>query len=324
MLRATTSTRPATPACLARSPVSSRRLHVRAQTNVFEEVGSAQITENQLQAQRYVAMNRFQTQGGGAPARFEQRWANRPSRLAKLKGFKYFSLLRRVPVEEGGELNLEDGEPNYTSFTIWDDKSGFDEWRKGDAFKEAHGGGTIFGFVDMLVNSLQTLKGAPKPAFYDCLIPISMPLTGDDVPLAPGGWREVEADGKNTLDSDCFVAMNRFSVPVENCEAFEKRWASRDSKLEDCSGFRFFTLMRRDAPPGAADDSFNYVSTTVWKDRASFMAWRESTAFQRAHGASKEDTGKDAAAAPPPPLFSKPPSVACYEGVLMLTTEQGA
>ena len=94
MLRATTSTRPATPAYLARSHVSSRRLHVRAQTNVFEEVGSAQITENQLQAQRYVAMNRFQTQGGGAPARFEQRWANRPSRLAKLKGFKYFSLLR--------------------------------------------------------------------------------------------------------------------------------------------------------------------------------------------------------------------------------------
>ena len=43
-----------------------------------------------------------------------------------------------MPVEEGGELNLEDGEPNYTSFTIWDDKSGFDEWRKGDAFKEAH------------------------------------------------------------------------------------------------------------------------------------------------------------------------------------------
>ena len=298
-----------------------RATKATAQQGVFEEVGSQTLTAESLPAQRYVAMNRFRTQGSKAAAKFEARWANRPSRLAKLEGFRWFALLRRVPMEEGGELELEDGEPDYTSFTIWEDKVGFDAWRKGEAFKEAHGGGTMFGFLDMLVNSLQTLKGAPKPAFYDCLIPVSMPVAEEDVPKAPGGWREVEADGKSLIDGDVFVAMNRFSVAPENAVKFEQRWASRESKLHECDGFRFFTLMRRDAPPGAADDGFSYVSTTVWADRASFLKWREGSAFQRAHGSASKEGGEGAA--PPPPLFDKPPSAAFYEGVLNLVKQEG-
>ena len=38
------------------------------------------------------------------------------------------------------EGNLAE-EFNYSSFTVWNDKANFDAWRKGEAFKEAHGGG---------------------------------------------------------------------------------------------------------------------------------------------------------------------------------------
>merc|ERR1711966_178490 len=106
--------------------------------------------------------------------------------------------------------------------------------------------------------------------------------------------------------------------------AFEQRWASRESELKECEGFVFFTMLRRDAKE--ADDGFNYISTTVWKDRASFKAWREGVAFKRAHGEGKvkpAGAGADAKAGGPPKMFSTPPSVAVWEGKLMLTSEMG-
>jgi hypothetical protein len=36
-----------------------------------------------------------------------------------------------------------------------------------DAFKEAHGGGGLSGFVGLLTTALFILDGGPKPAFYD-------------------------------------------------------------------------------------------------------------------------------------------------------------
>ena len=116
-------------------------------------------------------------------------------------------------------------EPNYVSFTIWDDKQSFTSWLKSDAFKEAHGGGTLFGFIDMLVNSTFTLDGAPKPAFWHGLLPLSTEpdMAGKRV---EGGWRIVEADGKNLLDSEAFTVSNRFKIAEGQEKAFEDRCSS--------------------------------------------------------------------------------------------------
>ena len=66
----------------------------------------------------------------------------------------------------------------------------------GEAFKEAHGGGTIFGFAEMLISSLMVLKGGPKPAFYEGLLPVVKPPPEGTPWKAVGGWRDVPADGK--------------------------------------------------------------------------------------------------------------------------------
>ena len=177
----------------------------------------------------------------------------------------------------------------------------------------------------MILSSTMTLKGTPKPAFYDGLIPIAAPEV--EVPESVGGWRQVQADGKNPLPADVFVAQNRFKVDAGMEAVFEQRWASRESELTECDGFVFFTMMRRDAPQ--ADDGYNYVSTTVWKDRASFQAWREGAAFKRAHGEGKAKpagagAGAKGGGGEPPKMFSTPPSVAVWEGKLMLTVAEGA
>lgn len=255
-------------------------------------------------AERYIASNRFFVKGGKGP-KFEQRWATRKSRLAELDGFQFFTLLRRVAAPDGAAPPSD--EPNYVSFTVWEDVDSFTAWRTGEAFKEAHGGGSLWGFVMMLVSSSQTLEGAPKPAFYDGLLPIAP--TVEDAPEAVNGWRDVPADGVNSLDAECFVAQNRFRVAPGQEVAFEQRWASRESKLEGRDGFVAFYMQRRDAPE--ADDGYNYVSTSVWQDRAAFDAWRaEQTP---AHGQGTQPKGPPATA-----MMQGPPSVACYEGVLML------
>jgi hypothetical protein len=45
-------------------------------------------------------------------------------------------------------------------------QAGFDAWRTGEAFKEAHGGGGMSDFFKLLGTALFILDGAPKPAFY--------------------------------------------------------------------------------------------------------------------------------------------------------------
>jgi hypothetical protein len=56
------------------------------------------------------------------------------------------------PFDEGGGHFAEQVDFNYMSLTQWADKASFNAWRTGEAFKEAHGGGTLFGFVEMLVS----------------------------------------------------------------------------------------------------------------------------------------------------------------------------
>ena len=107
-----------------------------------------------LPRERYVVFNRFQARDGAGP-RFEKRWADRKSSLAKIEGFRFFTLLRRaddLQSTDGKLVSYPDGTPNYMSMTVWETKENFSAWRTSYAFKEAHGGGSIGGFLSALVS----------------------------------------------------------------------------------------------------------------------------------------------------------------------------
>lgn len=260
--------------------------------------------------ERYIATNRFRVKDG-REAVFEKRWADRKSRLGLLDGFRFFCMLRRLPAKESKE-HIDD--INYISCTVWESFANFEAWKTGDAFKEAHGGGTIGGIADMLVATAMNTKGKPKAAMWEGVLPVSMPPPGASDSAAPIAWRDVEADGKAMLDGECFIAMNRFSVKEGMEGAFEERFAQRESTLEQFDGFKGFLLLRRD---GSDPDGVTHSTWSVWKDRASFDAWM---------GAEKKPTGPPAAAegaAKPPPIYAKPPVPTFYEGILVLESGKG-
>jgi heme-degrading monooxygenase HmoA len=301
------------------------------------EISQETTAKGLLKRDRYVATNRFAVRKGKA-AKFEKRWATRKSRLATLDGFKYFHLMRRVTLNDDGTNTYDEGDSdetaagNYVSFTIWNKKSDFSAWRSGEAFKEAHGGTSIGAFVSTMVNSALVIRGAPRPAFYDGLMLQS--TKPDNVSEIVDGWRAVEADGINTLPTECFVACNQFFVSPENAAAFEKRWASRESKLKECDGFVAFSMLRRDAsakghgvvPLSAGEPS--YTSTTIWRDRKAFDNWRNGQAFKQAHGdagkPSNDKASEEKQQQPPAPLWNQPPQPIFYEGTLVITSEDGA
>lgn len=97
---------------------------------------------------------------------------------------------------------------NYISCTVWENEGAYDAWKSGDAFKEAHGGGTIGGIASMLLATAMNTKGKPKAAMWEGILPVS--IVPDAAPNA--GWREVVADGESILPGECYIAMNRFSV----------------------------------------------------------------------------------------------------------------
>lgn len=288
-----------------------------------------------IKRDRYVATNRF-TIRKGKEAKFEQRWATRKSRLATLEGFKYFHLMRRVKLSNDDSKDKEeDISNNYVSFTVWSDKKHFTSWRKGEAFKEAHGGTSIGAFVSTLLNSALLLKEPPRPAFYDGILTQSTKPTSIP-PTTPDGWRAaVESNGIDLLPAECFVACNQFYIPDENREAFEKRWAERNSKLNEYDGFQAFTMLRRDRSQKGhgtvemKDTEPTYVSTTIWRDRDSFNAWRTSQSFKDVHqqqaGSSQpssESTASQSSSAKTP-LWVKPPAPIFYEGTLVITQSDG-
>lgn len=96
-----------------------------------------------------------------------------------------------------------------------------------------------------------------------------------------------------------FIAMNNFQVAPGREEDFERQWRERESYLHDVPGFVEFALLKGDAPG-------EYVSHTVWQDRASFMAWTQSPAFHAAH--RQGSVGG---------LLDGPPHIKLYEAVLV-------
>lgn len=282
--------------------------------DLFKESNSdnTALSPDSLKPQRYIATNRFKVRKDASP-KFEKRWAERKSRLANLDGFRFFTLLRRVNLD-GTEYANELG--NYMSMTVWEDKDSFKTWLSGDAFKEAHGGGGIGGFIGLLTTALFILDGGPKPAFYDGLLPLfnaeaSLPTT-----KTQEGWSAMEADGVTLLEPDVYVAQNRCKVSAGNELKFESLWANRKSNLMTYAGFIGFYLQRRDATK--ADDGYNFVTSAIWKDRASYMAWR-TVQPERIISTKPENAAPDGRG-----MFDGAPELAFYEGKLTLLSPLGA
>ena len=104
-----------------------------------------------------------------------------------------------------------------------------------------------------------------------------------------------ETTDKGLLKRDRYVATNRFAVRQGKASKFEKRWATRKSRLATLDGFKYFHLMRRVTlnddgtntyDEGSDEESAqgNYVSFTIWNKKSDFSAWRTGEAFKEAHG----------------------------------------
>ncbi|OIJ69610.1 antibiotic biosynthesis monooxygenase family protein [Streptomyces mangrovisoli] len=65
------------------------------------------------------------------------------------------------------------------------------------------------------------------------------------------------------------VKINVLTVPAEQRETLEKRFASRAHAVENSDGFEWFELLR----PVEGTDT--YLVYTRWRDEASFQAWME-------------------------------------------------
>lgn len=73
-----------------------------------------------------------------------------------------------------------------------------------------------------------------------------------------------------------FIAMNHFKVAEGKAEEFENTWRNRETYLEGVPGFVEFALLKADAEG-------EYISHSVWKDRAAFVDWTNSEAFVKGH-----------------------------------------
>lgn len=76
----------------------------------------------------FIAMNRFKVVKG-SERDFEQKWLTRETHLDSVPGFVEFHLLK------GPE---RDDHVLYSSHTIWDSESAFQDWTRSDHFRKAH------------------------------------------------------------------------------------------------------------------------------------------------------------------------------------------
>ncbi|MFB7112854.1 antibiotic biosynthesis monooxygenase family protein [Streptomyces sp. NPDC056291] len=98
------------------------------------------------------------------------------------------------------------------------------------------------------------------------------------------------------IDERCHVPsvvkINVLTVPTEQRETLEKRFASRAHAVENSDGFEWFELLR----PVEGTDT--YLVYTRWRDEESFQAWLEGpmkAAHQGAGGGEGGERPKPAA-----------------------------
>lgn len=82
------------------------------------------------------------------------------------------------------------------------------------------------------------------------------------------------------------VKINVLTVPAEQREVLEKRFASRAGVVESSDGFEWFELLR------PVDGTDNYLVYTRWRDEAAFQAWMEGPMKQAHQGQGGEGGGE--------------------------------
>ncbi|MFD7406903.1 antibiotic biosynthesis monooxygenase family protein [Streptomyces sp. NPDC059866] len=81
------------------------------------------------------------------------------------------------------------------------------------------------------------------------------------------------------------VKINVLTVPAEQRETLEKRFAARAHAVENSDGFEWFELLR----PVEGTDT--YLVYTRWRDEESFRAWMEGP-MKAAHQGTGADSGE--------------------------------
>ncbi|MEN3586051.1 MULTISPECIES: antibiotic biosynthesis monooxygenase family protein [unclassified Streptomyces] len=81
------------------------------------------------------------------------------------------------------------------------------------------------------------------------------------------------------------VKINVLTVPAEQREILERRFASRAHAVEGSDGFEWFELLR----PVEGTDT--YLVYTRWRDEESFRAWMEGP-MKSAHQGTGERGGE--------------------------------
>ncbi|GED85778.1 heme-degrading monooxygenase HmoB [Streptomyces sp. 6-11-2] len=115
----------------------------------------------------------------------------------------------------------------------------------------------------------------------------SFPDHGGDTEALSGGPGVTGQDGTMSV-----VKINVLTVPAEQRETLEKRFASRAHAVENSDGFEWFELLR----PVEGTDT--YLVYTRWRDEESFQAWLEGpmkAAHQGAGGGEGGERPKPAA-----------------------------
>ncbi|MFJ1758031.1 antibiotic biosynthesis monooxygenase family protein [Kitasatospora sp. NPDC088134] len=77
------------------------------------------------------------------------------------------------------------------------------------------------------------------------------------------------------------VKINVLTVPAEQREVLEQRFASRAGTVEGSDGFEWFELLR---PVEGTDQ---YLVYTRWRDEESFQAWMEGPMKQAHQGGAE-------------------------------------
>lgn len=106
-----------------------------------------------------------------------------------------------------------------------------------------------------------------------------------------------------------FVVMNKFKINSGKEEIFENAWKHRESHLQTFEGFKQFSLLKNET---AEDGTTEYVSHTIWNERANFETWRDSQQFTRAHSGAGGMDG----------VMAGPPQVSLYEAVIVESSAQ--
>ena len=85
-----------------------------------------------------------------------------------------------------------------------------------------------------------------------------------------------------------YVVVNALSVPADQAQTLESRFAARKHSVDTAPGFQHFELLR---PVSGTDQ---YLVYTRWDDEASYDAWRASQEFGASHSNTRPAaTGSD-------------------------------